>query len=178
MLIIDQDVDAPLAGRVIRWFDAYNTPGDVYLPLVMVDSGHQISNGDNLFEKIYGDMLDDALERPAAARMGVQTTRTGDLVRFDVSLTNISGETLSATNDATLTALLWAEPSPASSIPLVEAAGTAAITTLADGETGNYTFEVPAAGIDSSATRWVVIADYVPSDSTSAYDTLQAVTGP
>jgi len=178
VLIIEQNVDVPLGGRLDRWFDSYNTPGTVYLPLTMVDSGDEISHGDTFFAQIYGDMLDNSLERPAAARMAVQATRTGEILRFDVSLTNTSGETLSATNDATLTALLYQEPATANAIPVVMAAGTSAITTLADGETGTYTFEVATAGLNPGETRWVVIADYLPAGSTSAYDTLQAVMGP
>ena len=176
-MIIEQNVDVPLGGRLDRWFAAYNMPGTVYLPLTMVDSGDQISQGDTFFTQIYGDMLDNGLDRPAAAGMAVQTERIGGLLRFDVSLTNTSGETLSATNDATLTALLYHEPATANAIPVVIAAGTSAITTLADGETGTYTFEVATAGLNPGETRWVVIADYLPAGSTSAYDTLQAVAG-
>jgi hypothetical protein len=178
VLIIDQDVDAALGGRLDRWFDAYNTPGTVYLPLVMVDSGDQISNGDTSFSTVYGGMLDNALQRPATARMAVQTTQIGNLLRFEVSLTNASGETLSAANDATLTALLYQQPASASAIPVVAAAGATAVTTLADGETGAFTFEVATGSLDPDRIGWVVIADYLPSGSGSAYDTLQAVAGP
>lgn len=177
-MFIEQDVDATLGGRLDRWFDAYATPGTVYLPLVMVDSGNQIDSGDTSFTRIYGDMIDLALERPAAARMTVQDEWVGNLIRFQVTLSNASGETLSAANDATLTALLYEEPANPTTIPLVGAAGTSAITTLGDGETGTITFEVSAGALDPARTSWVVIADYLPAGSTSAYDTLQAVVGP
>ncbi len=171
-------MDAPLGGRLDRWFASYNAPGTVYLPLVMVDSGEQIEQGDTLFQRFYGDMLDNALERPARARMAVQSAQIGDVLQFEVSLTNTSGETLSASNHATLTALVYEEPATANAIPLVVKAGASAITTLADGETGSYTFEATVSGLDPARTRWVVIADYLPADSTSAFDTLQAVMGP
>jgi hypothetical protein len=144
----------------------------------MVDSGNQIDSGDSNFTQIYGTMVDQALERPATVRMTVQAQRNGNFVDFDVTLTNASGETLCAANDATLTALLYEEPTNSSDIPLVVAAGTAAVTTLADGDTGTTSFEVAASQVDPARTRWVVIADYRPASSDSAYDTLQAVTGP
>ncbi len=178
MLIIDQDVDAPLGGRLDRWFDSYNAPGTVYLPLVMLDSGEQIDSGDTNFTQVYGDMIDTALTRPAGARMAVEAARISNVLQFDVSITNTSGETLSAANRATLTALVYEAPATASAIPVVVRTGTTAITTLADGDTGNYTFEATVSGLDPSTTGWVVIADYLPAGSTTAYDTLQAVMGP
>ncbi len=171
-------MDAPLGGRLDRWLDADNTPGTIYLPLVMVDSGNQIDSGDTFFTQVYGSMIDLALERPSAARMTVQGQRSGDVVRFIVTLTNGSGETLSAANNATLTALLYEEPTIASTIPLVTAAGTTAVNTLENDATATTTFEVAAAGLDPARTRWVVIADYLPVGSEGAYDTLQAVAGP
>jgi hypothetical protein len=171
-------VDAALGGRRDRWFDSYDTPGTVYLPLVMVDSGNQIDSGDTDFSGVYSDMIDLALERPAAARMTVQGEFVGNLVRFEATLTNASGETLSAANRATLTALLYEQPANSTTVPLVVAAGTSAITTLDDGATGTTVFEVAAGALDPTRTRWVVIADYLPAGSTSAFDTLQAVVGP
>lgn len=178
VLIIEQDVDAPLGNRLDRWFDAFNTGGDVYLPLVLTDSGHRISNGPEDFAHVYKGMIDDALLRSAGAMMTAEGTRNGDVLSFDIRLTNGSGVTLSATNDATLTALVYEEPTNSSAIPLVSAAATSPITTLDDGATASYTFEVAVDGLDTGRTRWVVIADYLPPDSDSAYKMLQAVEGP
>lgn len=144
----------------------------------MVDSGNQFDSGDTFFTQVYGDMVDQALDRPATARMTVRSRQAGNLVSFDVTLTNSSGETLSAANDARVTALLYQEPANTSLIPVVTAAGTTAITTLEAGETATTTLEVGAAGMDPARIRWVVIADYLPEDSDGAYDTLQAVVGP
>lgn len=110
--------------------------------------------------------------------MTAEGTRNGDVLSFDIRLTNGSGVTLSATNDATLTALVYEEPTNSSAIPLVSAAATSPITTLDDGATASYTFEVAVDGLDTGRTRWVVIADYLPPDSDSAYKMLQAVEGP
>ena len=178
MLFIEQDVDQPLGNRLDRWFDAFNTGGDVYLPLVLTDSGHRISNGSEDFVHVYQGMVDDALLRSAGAMMSVEGTRNGDVLSFEVLLTNTCGVTLSAANDATLTALVFEEPTNSSEIPMVMAAATFPITTLDDGETASFTFEVAVGGLDADRTRWVVIADYLPPDSHSAYNILQAVEGP
>lgn len=178
MLFIEQDVDAPLAGRVDRWFDGYGLPGTVYLPLVMVDSGDRVSSGSENFIHVYSRMVDDSLRRPALAQMSVVGNRVGNLLEFSVRLTNTSGVTLSAANNATLTALIYEEPVNQSSVPLVTKADTSPITTLADGASGDYTFEVGVGNLDPARTRWVVIADYRPAGNGSPYDTLQAVSGP
>ena len=177
MIIVEHDVDATLAGRLDLWFDAYGLPGTVYLPLVMVDSGHQISNGSEDFGAVYSDMIDDALQRPAGADMAVDTERSGSVLRFDVGLVNHSGTTLSAGNEATLTALIWREPIDPNALPYVVAGGTTAITSLADGDTTEITFEVSAGSLDPTSTRWVVIAHYRPGTD-ATHDTLQAVAGP
>jgi len=178
VLFIDQDVDSPLGGRVDRWFQGYGLPGTVYLPLGMVDSGHDISSGSVNYVSVYSDMVDTSLPRTPKARMTVTSVREGNLLRFNALITNTSGVTLSAANGATLTALIYQEPTNPSSVPLVTAAGTASITTLADGATGDYDFEVVVGNLDPERTRWVVIADYQPDASESAYDMLQAVMGP
>jgi len=178
VLFIDQNVDAPLGGRVDRWFDGYGLPGTVYLPLAMTDSGHDISTGSVNYTSVYSGMVDTSLQRPPNAQMTVTSTREGSLLRFNARITNTSGATLSAANNATLTALIYLEPTNPSSVPVVSTAGTAPITTLADGETGDFRFEVVVGNLDPDRTRWVVIADYRPDPSESAHDTLQAVAGP
>jgi len=178
VLFIDQNVDAPLGGRVDRWFQGYGLPGDVYLPITMVDSGHDISSGEVNYVSVYSDMVDTSLSRMPKAQMTVTSTRDGNLLHLDARITNTSGTTLSAANGATVTALIYQEPTNPSSVPLVRAAGTTAITTLVDGGTGDYGLEIVVGNLDPERTRWVVIADYRPDASDSAYDTLQAVAGP
>ena len=178
VLFVEQDVDASIGGRQERWWAGYGSGGTVYLPLVMTDSGHQVSSGSESFRAVYSAMVDAALQRPPRARMTVTSIREGNLLRFDARITNTSGATLSAANNATLTALIYLDPTNSSSVPLVTVAGTAPITTLADGATGDYSFEVVVGNLNPDRTRWVVIADYLPDTSESAYDTLQAVAGP
>ena len=144
----------------------------------MVDSGHDWSTGSVNYNNVYSDMVDTSLPRAPKAQMTVTSIREGNLLRFNARITNNSGATLSAANNATFTALVYEEPGNSSSVPLVRAAGTTAITTLVDGGTGDYSFEVVIGNLDPDRTRWVVIADYRPDTSESAYDTLQAVAGP
>lgn len=178
MIFVEQNVDAPLADRVDRWFDGYGLPGTVYLPLAMTDSGHEVNSGSVDYNEVYSQMVDASLERAPGAQMTATGTRSGDLLELAVQITNMSGATLSATNNATLTALVYRESTDPSSVPVIIRAATAPITTLMDGGTGEYILEVVVAGIDPDLTRWVVIADYRPDPSSSAFDTLQAVMGP
>jgi hypothetical protein len=177
VLFVEQDVDAPLGGRLDRWFDAYAAGGTVYLPLTMVDSGHQISTGPVDFAAAYRAMIEDSRDRPAMARMTVSGTRVGDLIRFEVRLGNDSGVTLSAANGAALTALILEEPASIATVPRVVSAAVLPLSTVVDGESRELSFEVMT-DIEPERTRWVVIADYRPPGSTGAFDALQAVSGP
>ena len=178
VVFIEQDVDEPIGNRLDRWFAGHGIPGTVYLPLVMVDSGETVRSGSEDYHSAYGAMVDEAMDRPASARMTATGTLSGSFMRFDVQLTNTTGNTLSAANGATLVALLWSEPVSSSAVPIVGASGSAAISTLEDGETGSYRFEVPIGSIDPNRLRWVVLAEAQPPESTGAYDMLQAVAGP
>jgi hypothetical protein len=178
VLIIEQNVDDPLGGRLERWLEANTSTGTIYLPLVMTDSGHDISSGEENYEHVYSEMITDSLQRPATASMAVETTRTGSILRFDVRLTNRSGTTLSAANDATLTALLWQEPFDPEAVPFISKARSTTIPTLADGATGELVLDVSLTGLDTSRVGWVLIADYQPTGSAHPWDTLQAVTRP
>jgi hypothetical protein len=177
VLLLEHDVDNALGGRLDLWFDAYGQGGSVYLPLVMVDSGDEISNGEENFETVYGGMIDAALQRPAAAGMTVTSDRSDAVLRFDVRLTNLSGTTLSVRNGATLTALIWREPADPASLPFISVAATHPITSLDDGATADISFEVAVGALDPNRTRWVVIAHYRPGTG-ATHDTLQAVAGP
>jgi hypothetical protein len=178
VVIVQHDVDAPLAGRLDRWLAAYTSSGTIYLPLAMVDSGHDISNGPESYATVYAAMIDTALPRPASAAMAVQAAVDGPLLVLDVRLTNRSGTTLSAANGATLTALVYNQPIAAGAVPRVAAAAVAPITTLADGASADQRLEVPLVGLVLDRVRWVVIADYRPGGANGPFDTLQAMSGP
>jgi len=178
VIFIEQDVDAPIGNRLDRWFAGHGIPGTVYLPLAMVDSGDTVRSGSEDYHTAYSAMVDEAMDRAAAARMTVTATLSGSFMRFDVLLTNTSGTPLSAANGAALTALLWGDPGSSPAVPVVGAAGSILVSTLEDGETGSYSFEVPIGPVNPDRLRWVVLAEARPPDSTGAYDMLQAVAGP
>ena len=178
MIFLEEDVDAPPEGRLTRWFEGYNQPGDVYLPLVMVDSGDQVSNGDVDFDDVYSDLIDTSMARPAAARMAVEATRVGDVLHFEILLKNTSGTTLSAANAADLTALVYLEPTDPNDLPAVLRSNSMPIPTLTDGATAHFVLEVGVVGLSQSRIRWVVIADYRPAGLSGKYDMLQAVQRP
>jgi len=177
VLFLEQDVDEPLGGRFDRWMLGYRGSDTIYLPLVMVDSGNRVSNGSEDFHAVYSFMVDTALVRPVTANMVVESERVGDDLHLAVRLTNWSGTTLGPANSATLTALVY-EESTTTAVPVIAAAGTTPITTLADGATGEFTFEVGVGSADWDLIRWVVIADYQPVGADYPFDTLQAAMGP
>jgi hypothetical protein len=178
VLFIEQDVDMPVGGRMDRWWRGWGVGGTVYLPLSMVDSGHQVTQGAEEWSSVFAAMVDASLLRDAAARLEVATERIGNVVRFDIDLTNLSGTTLAAaTNGATVTAMIYKDTAKASSKRVVKAAATAPVLELANGATGEYMIAVAAADVDWDDARWVVIADYQPAGANQPYDTLQAVMG-
>lgn len=64
VVFIEQVVDNPIdSSRRSVWWPAYSAGGSVALPLIMVDSGEQISNGYLDFEAVYKYMLETALSR-------------------------------------------------------------------------------------------------------------------
>jgi len=178
VLFIEQDVDASMGNRIDRWFDGFRCPGNVYLPLVMVDSGNCVNNGEQDFQEVYADIIDGALARPTMAEMSVAAERTGSTLHLDVRITNLSGAVLTTTNAARLNVLVWEEPTDASEIPVVSKSASKAITNLGDGDSRTISLEVGVGGVNESRMRWVVIADYLPFGSSQPFDTLQAVHGP
>jgi len=175
VVFIEYDVDNPAGNRVSRWWAAWGSGGSVYLPLIMVDSGNQISNGSVAFAQRYRAMVDAALQRPAAARLEVNRERIGNSFRFDIALTNLSGVTLSSANSATLHVIVYEEAHVGDTDRWVRAATTRSISNLPPGEAASFTVEIAPQGVvDWDKVHSVVIADYRPGGTTGAYDTLQA----
>jgi hypothetical protein len=174
VLFLEQDVDNPVGARYGRWWAAHGYSGSVTLPLVMVDSGQQISNGSEDFYGVYSAMVDTALARPPRAEITAYHERTGDTLTIYGALTNLSGEPLSwAANAATLHALIYEEAPIGATNRFVHAAPWSPIdTVLAPGAMMTFTLSATLSGVNWENVHAVALADYRPGDA--AYDTLQA----
>jgi len=109
VVFLEQDVDSRVGDRYTRWWAAFTgDPYSVYLPLVMADSGHRISNGSVPFAAVYRSMVDAELARPPEGRIEAWSRRVGDGLRIYARVTNLSDDTLSAAaNEAAVHALVW-----------------------------------------------------------------------
>jgi hypothetical protein len=174
VVFLEYDVDDPPGDRISRWWAAWGSGGSVYLPLIQVDSGNQISNGSVSFYQTYRAMVETSIERPPRARLEVERERIGDSFRFTVALTNLSDVTLGQANDATLHAIVYEETHVADTDRFVRGATEQPVASLQPGATASFTLELPLVGVDWSKLHSVVLADYRPGGSTGAYDTLQA----
>jgi hypothetical protein len=173
VVFLEYDVDNPPGDRRDLWRAAYGI-GSVTLPLVMVDSGHQISNGFEAFATVYRAMVESSLARPPLARLVVERERIGDTFSFEVRLTNLGEVTLSSSNHARLHAIVYEEAHIADTGRYVRAVASTAITSLAPGATATFTLEVSLPGASWNRLRSVVLADYRPAGTTGPYDMLQA----
>jgi hypothetical protein len=84
VIFLEQNVDQSLGDRADRWWAAHGG-GSVSLPLVMVDSGQQFSNGylSSSAHDTYKAMVDTALARPPQAEIMASSRRLADRVYFD-----------------------------------------------------------------------------------------------
>ncbi|MBN1315516.1 MAG: hypothetical protein JXA42_08610 [Anaerolineales bacterium] len=110
VVFLEQDIDNTVGGRYQTWWDAHEEGGSTMLPMVMVDSGHQISNGYEDFYSVYKAMVDAELARPPKAEIVAYHERTGDTLTIHGQLTNLSGVDLSEYDyHGTLQALIFEE---------------------------------------------------------------------
>jgi hypothetical protein len=177
VIFLEQNVDVPVGNRLTRWYAGYSGPLNIYLPLVMVDSGHQISNGSkNDFKAAYRPLVNAELARPPQAELEAYVRNVGSRVRVYTSMRNTSGSTLSAAaNGAALHALVWEDAHAGVTNQIVRAAPWLGISPeVASNGSFTATLETPdLAGVNWQALHTVVLADYVPGPGT-AYDALQA----
>jgi hypothetical protein len=175
-VFIEHNVDAAASNRYTRWWAAYGGGGSVTLPLVMADSGHQVSNGYEDFETVYAAMVDAELARPAQAEIEAYSRRIGDKLRFYIELTNLSGVALSGSNWAAIHAVVYEDAQVSCTDRYVRAAPWEYVSPgLAHGASMTLTLETA----DLSGVVWdnlhsVVMVDYRPGGSSGPYDMLQA----
>ncbi len=175
VVFIEYNVDDPPLVRYGRWWAAHGGGGSVSLPLSMVDSGYQFMSGYNA--NIYNDykaMLDAALARPPQAEIQATWQRTGDHVTLDIQVTNLTTETLSTANAATLHAIVYEENHVQLTGRFGRAVVNTGITALAPNATAEFTLATAdLTGVDWARLHYIVLVDYVPPGAT-AYDMLQA----
>ena len=180
VLFLEYDVDDPtLSARQWRWWNAFGG-GSVILPMVMVDSGNQISNGPEDFDTRYRAMVDASQARDPRAEIVVSGRRSGDALHFDVQVTNRSGVTLGSGNGATFWAIVYEEFDAPGSGRLTNrfvrvVASMPVSPDLAPDATRAFTLDTPAlGGVNWGGLRAIVLVDYRPAGSSGAYDMLQA----
>lgn len=150
--------------------------GSVILPEIIVDSGHQFTNGNEDFYRVYKGMVDAELARPPQAAIDALWWRDGNQVRFSASLTNLSGVTLSSSrNDPTLHAVVYEDVHIADTDRFARAATYTRVTNdLALGATANFSLVTPElGGVNWDKLHFLVLADYRPGGSSGAIDMLQ-----
>jgi len=177
VLFLEQDVDLPKGKRLDRWWAAQTGSGTVYLPLVMVDSGHQSSSGSQAdFKVAYRKLVDAEVARPPRAELEAYTRQVGARMRIYARLKNTAGTALSsAINGATLHALVWENKHVGVTDRIVRAAPWTAISQeVAPESEYSATLETAdLAGVSWSSLHVVALADYRPGGE-PAYDMLQA----
>ena len=169
-------MDSPIGGRLNLWWAGYGGSGSVYLPLVMVDSGHQVSSGSQTdYSAAYKKLVDDELARPPRAEVEAYARRVGDTMRIYAQLVNGAGTALStAANDAAIQGLVWEDARVGVTGRIVRAAPWTGISPEIP-PAGAFTATLDTPNLPSvnwSALHTVVLADYVPGPGT-AYDMLQ-----
>lgn len=167
-------MDAPLGNRISRFWAAFSPPA--YLPLVIVDSGHRISEGDQgNFTTVFGRFVDAELVRPPQAEIEAYARQVGTRMRVYARLHNTSGTTLSApTNQAALHALVYEDKHVGVTGRIIRAAPWLDLASpLAPDGVFCATLDTDAlSGVAWSALHAVVVADYTPV-SGGAFDMLQ-----
>lgn len=178
VIILEYDVDNPPAHRYYRWWIARGSSGNATLPLTMVGSGRLFADGGvwQDFAGTYRQMINNELSRPPQAALSGVAERTGDQLRFTVSITNLSGVTLSSSNDATVHVLVYEERRVALTGRYVRAAPSLALQQpLAPGARTTVVLETePLVGVQWDALRFVALIDYRPGGMSGAYEQLQA----
>ncbi len=143
--------------------------------MIMINSGHQISNGPLDYYSAYKTMVDNELRRPAEARIEAYFRRVGDHVRVYGSLTNLSSATLSGVNSASIGAIVYENARIHLTDRFVRTAAQLYLDNpLLPGAMVTFTLDTPdLSGVDWNRLRTVVFADYNPAGS-ATFDMLQA----
>jgi len=182
---LEQNVDTPLdSSRKNRWWRSYlawgGNPSGAALPWTMTDSGYNTHEGYGAsFTTNSKLMIEDSLARVPQASISAQVQRVGNRYHFDVDVTNLSGVTLSPSNEATVYTIVYETGDPDYSTRLtsryVRAVASTGIPSLANGATTSFSLDTSElSGVDWGRLHPVVLVDYRPGGSSGYYDMLQA----
>jgi uncharacterized repeat protein (TIGR01451 family) len=182
-VFLEQNVDTPIdSSRKNRWWRSYlawvgGPTSGATLPWTMTDSGYNIIEGP-VNENLGKQIINDSLARPPKAAISAQVQRVGNRYHFDIQVTNLSGVTLSSSNEATVYAIVYEKVDPDYVNYLtsryVRAVASTGISSLADGATASYSLDTAdLSGVDWGRLHPVVLVDYRPGGS-GYYDMLQA----
>ncbi len=141
----------------------------------MVDSGHNARAGPAAYIAAYSTMVDASLARAPQAELQATWVRQGNKVNFSVQVKNLSGKTLSSSNDASVHAIVYQQQHLQLTNRFVVSAVETSISSLANGATGTYTLQTgDLIGVDWSKLHYIALVDYIPNSSSENYDMLQA----
>lgn len=184
VVFIEQDVDNTLGDRVSRWWRAFPDSDSIYLPLAMVNSGHQVSDGSIAFPSAstleYHDafktMIDQELTRPPKAVIEAYNQRSGDTIEITAWF---SIDDPAYINNVVVGVIVYENKH----VLLTERFARAAVESYVypdpfPGETTQVTLETePLSGVDWSKLHTIVYVESIPDTGTSTepFDMLQAV---
>lgn len=175
VLFLEYDVDDPDYSTRETRFWAAHSGGSVTLPLIAVDSGHQISSGSLDFRKVYREMVNSALARPAEADIEATWWREEDQVVVSVAVTNRSDSTIGHMDLATVHAIVYENAEIKLTNHYVRAIADEQLGEVFPGATSSYTLmSEKLTGVDWDKLAVAVIVDHRPDSKSYAYDTLQA----
>ncbi len=176
MVFLEYNVDASPTSRISRFYAAV-PGGTVSLPLVMVDSGNDVTAGvPPDYYTYYQSKVNTSLARPAKAEVNAFWERIGNQVQFTVYVKNLSGVTLSSSNVATVHAIVYEEARlQLTNRFVINAISTPINPGLADGDSRIATLQTGnLSGVDWDKLRFLAIVDYRPNGTSGKYDMLQA----
>ena len=175
-MFIEQNVDAPIGNRIVKFWTGFEQE-TAYLPLVMIDSGHKIIDGDfENFGTVYRALVRPELARRPQAQIDAYVRQVGSKLRVYAVLTNGSDVALSASaNQAEITALVYEDKAVGVTGRIIRAAPWLDLQApLAPGTSTTATIDTGSlAGVNWGALHTVVVADAQPGPG-PAFDMLQA----
>jgi hypothetical protein len=176
IVFLEHPVTDPPLSRFSRYLSASVS---TIPPMVMIDSGNQVSSGIMNYYSVYKSLVDQALTRPP--RGGIQATwkRSGDQVHFSVQVANQSGGGLSLLqNAATVHVMVYEETNVGVTSRYVRAAvSKSIINSLPSEASATFTLETAdLTGVDWSKLHYLALVDYQPGGVAvlEPYDILQA----